>query len=203
MSTRDSDATAPRLCGLVLAAGAGRRYGVPKALVRDSDGTPWLTRAVDALRQGGCDDVVVVLGAQAEEARKLVPDRTMIVPIEGWPEGMAASLRAGLSDPSCRAADAVVVMPVDTPDASPRALHRLVATSASRTRNALAQATYGGNPGHPVLLGRDHLDDIVRMLHGDAGAREYLVAHGVCEVECGDIWSGDDVDVPVGAGVPG
>ena len=58
------------LHGLLLAAGAGRRMGMPKALVRDDAGEPWLVRGVRALRDGGCDAVTVVLGAGAEEARE-------------------------------------------------------------------------------------------------------------------------------------
>ena len=48
--------------GLLLAAGAGRRMGMPKALVRDATGEPWLVRGVRTLREGGCDAVTVVLG---------------------------------------------------------------------------------------------------------------------------------------------
>lgn len=57
--------------GLVLAAGAGTRMGRPKALVVDEHG-PWLTRAVTTLLDGGCDRVVVVLGAGETEARVLL-----------------------------------------------------------------------------------------------------------------------------------
>ncbi|SDY89258.1 molybdenum cofactor cytidylyltransferase/nicotine blue oxidoreductase [Micromonospora pattaloongensis] len=53
--------------GLVLAAGGGRRYGAPKALVA-VDGRLLVERAVRTVRDGGCDPVVVVLGAAADEA---------------------------------------------------------------------------------------------------------------------------------------
>ncbi|MEO7235035.1 MAG: NTP transferase domain-containing protein, partial [Lapillicoccus sp.] len=61
----------PRV-GVVLAAGAGRRMGMPKALVHETDGTSWLVRAVGALTGSGCSPVVVVLGARADEARRLL-----------------------------------------------------------------------------------------------------------------------------------
>ncbi|HKD98279.1 MAG TPA: NTP transferase domain-containing protein, partial [Micromonosporaceae bacterium] len=51
----------PRVAGLLLAAGEGRRYGMPKALV-ESDGRLLVERALATLRGGGCDPVVVVLG---------------------------------------------------------------------------------------------------------------------------------------------
>ena len=82
----------PAVVGLLLAAGAGRRMGGPKALV----GT-WLVDAVTTLRVGGCARVVVVLGASAAEARPLLDgyDAEVVV-AEDWDEGMGASLRAGL-----------------------------------------------------------------------------------------------------------
>ena len=79
--------------GLLLAAGAGRRMGVPKALV----GT-WLVDAVKTLRDGGCGRVTVVLGASADEARPLLQEYDVqVVVAEDWDEGMGASLRTGLA----------------------------------------------------------------------------------------------------------
>jgi CTP:molybdopterin cytidylyltransferase MocA len=68
--------------GLVLAAGAGRRFGGPKALARTAAGTPWLVLAVRSLLEGGCRDVTVLLGAAADEATALVPavDTPDVVP---------------------------------------------------------------------------------------------------------------------------
>jgi len=191
---RQKDGVSPRLCGLVLAAGAGSRYGSPKALARDRNGTPWVVRAVEMLRRGGCDDVVVALGAAAEQAAHLVPEGTTIVTVADWENGVAASLRAGLRHPTCRDTDAVIVTPVDTPDASPHAVRRLSDMAGLNCRAALAQATYQGAPGHPVLIGHDHLDAIARAIRGDIGARPYLISNGVREIECGDLWSGADID---------
>ena len=60
------------VAGLLLAAGAVRRMGMPKALVRDDAGEPWVVRGVRTLRAGGCDAVTVVLGAAAAEAAPLL-----------------------------------------------------------------------------------------------------------------------------------
>jgi CTP:molybdopterin cytidylyltransferase MocA len=68
-----------RTVGLLLAAGAGTRMGRPKALVVDEHG-PWLTRAVTTLLDGGCDRVLVVLGAGADEARALLADDPRLLP---------------------------------------------------------------------------------------------------------------------------
>jgi hypothetical protein len=82
--------------GLLLAAGAGRRMGMPKALVSDDSGS-WLQRGVATLRDGGCSRVTVVLGAEAERARALMEGLDVsVVVAEDWAQGMGASLRAGL-----------------------------------------------------------------------------------------------------------
>ncbi|WP_236713717.1 NTP transferase domain-containing protein, partial [Rathayibacter tanaceti] len=57
----------------MLAAGAGRRAGGPKALRRDESGVSWIERAVRRSEAAGCGRVLVVLGAEAARARLLVP----------------------------------------------------------------------------------------------------------------------------------
>ena len=81
--------------GVLLAAGSGERFGGPKALARDDDGTSWLLRSVQALRP--CAEIVVVLGAGADEAAALLPMSVSRVRADDWAEGMGASLRAGLT----------------------------------------------------------------------------------------------------------
>lgn len=181
----------PPPTGLVLAAGAGRRFGGPKALARDPGGVPWVERAVRALREGGCDPVVVVLGAAADEAAGLVPAGVRIVRADAWTAGVSASLRAGLEVVASTSSPAVVVVPVDTPDLPAAAVARL---GAHARPAALAFATYGGAPGHPVLLGRAHWAALIAETEGDIGARPYLRAHGATAVDCGDLWSGVDRD---------
>ena len=184
------------LTGLLLAAGAGTRMGMPKALVRGPDGRPWLDRAVDVLRAGGCADVHVVLGARAEEARALVPDGVSVTVATDWADGISASLRAGLGhlsgvDHPPRAA---LVLLVDLPDLVPDVVARLLPGTTAAT---LARAAYGGVPGHPVVLGRDHWAGVVASAAGDDGAKAYLRARPdeVRLVECGDLATGEDQDL--------
>jgi nicotine blue oxidoreductase len=176
--------------GLLLAAGEGRRFGGPKALARDDDGTSWLLRAVQALRP--CSEVVVVLGAEAERAAALLPMSVSRVRADDWAAGMGASLRAGLEALGPTDHDAALVSLVDLPDVDAAVVARLVA--ASQGRGDLARAAYDGVPGHPVLLGRDHWAGVVASATGDRGARDYLAAHDVELVECGDLATGVDVD---------
>ena len=186
---------ADSVVGILLAAGEGRRFGRPKALVRDADGQTWLARSANALLDGGVRTVYVVLGAAIEPARQQVPDCCVIVEAADWAEGMGASLRAGLhavaiTPPSVHAA---LVMLVDTPGVGADVVSRLVSRATS---SALARASYDGRPGHPVLIGRDHWGPVREQAHGDEGARGYLRLRDVELVECGDVGSGDDVDTP-------
>jgi nicotine blue oxidoreductase len=183
------------VAGLVLAAGAGRRYGGPKALV-DLDGRLLVERALATVRDAGCAPLVVVLGAGADEvtARADLGDAVTVVNHD-WDTGMGSSLRAGLAVLETTGADAVTVLLVDTPGVTPAAVRRVMAHAAP---DALAGATYGGQPGHPVLLGRAHWAGVARSAVGDVGARRYLSAHAdlVISVPCEDVADGADLDEP-------
>ena len=197
------------IVGLVLAAGAGTRFGAPKGLARDAAGTPWLVRAVQALSRGGCDRVLVAVGARGDEVAGLVPAGAEVVHVADWAAGLSATLRAGLvaangaavggvTAPGAMAGGvaAVVVLPVDVPDAPAAAVRRVIDAAGTDVAGALVQASYAGAPGHPVLLGGRHLDEIAQHVAGDDGARAYLRAHAVTRVDCGDLWSGADIDTP-------
>ncbi|WES63721.1 nucleotidyltransferase family protein [Microbacter sp. GSS18] len=184
-----------RVCGLVLAAGAGTRFGGPKGLARMPDGEPWVARAVRMLRDGGCDDVLVAVGARGDDVAALVPGEAAVVSVPDWADGVSAGLRAGILAAGASRADLLAITPVDTPEAPPEALRRLLAVAEiSGGADALVQAVYSGRPGHPVLIGRGHWPDVAGALQGDRGARPYLAAYGVIEVEASDLWSGSDVD---------
>jgi CTP:molybdopterin cytidylyltransferase MocA len=181
------------VAGLLLAAGAGRRFGRPKALV-DLDGEPLLIRALRTLADSGCAPVRVVLGAQADEARALLPDPSIAVYAEDWATGMGASLRAGLQAVHELAADAVLVHLVDLPWVGPDVLSRIREAAAP---DVVARASYKGVPGHPVLLGRRWWTEVGDTAQGDRGARDWLATReDLLLIECGDLGSGRDVDAP-------
>jgi CTP:molybdopterin cytidylyltransferase MocA len=186
------------MVGLLLAAGAGRRIGGPKALLRGADGTPWVVRAARNLHAAGCDPVRVVVGAAAAEVTGLLADGAAgpvdVVVAADWAEGMGASLRAGLDGLAGLAPDAQAAMVhlVDLPDVG---VDVLVRVASCATPAVLARAFYEGRPGHPVLLGREHWAGVAAAARGDEGAREYLAGRDVLAVDCGDLASGVDVDV--------
>ncbi|MGH3386671.1 MAG: nucleotidyltransferase family protein [Nocardioidaceae bacterium] len=181
------------VAGLVLAAGAGRRMGGPKALVRDGDGTPWVVRAARTLVDGGCSPVLVVVGADAAEVGRQLDDESVtVVEAADWAVGMGASLRAGLGALSQHSnVNAVVITPVDVPSLGPDVVRR---TAAGATASSLVRASYHGRPGHPVLIGRQHWAGVRDLATGDQGARAYLSAHPPVDVECADLTDGLDID---------
>jgi len=175
----------PRAAGLLLAAGAGVRHGMPKVLAEQGK---WLRSAVAALAGGGCDDVVVVLGAAVVD----VPAPARPVVAEDWQQGMGASLAAGLA--AAGDADFAVVLTVDTPDVGADVVDRLL-TAARTAPSGIARAVYGGRPGHPVVIADRHWPELVATLHGDEGARRFLAARSdVVTVDCADLATGLDID---------
>ncbi|MEO3782750.1 nucleotidyltransferase family protein [Actinocorallia sp. B10E7] len=180
----------PGVCGLLLAAGGGRRYGMPKALV-PTPGNPGellVEHGVRTLREGGCSPVVVVLGAGAQSVPELPGTRVVVNP--EWASGMGSSLRTGLAEAE---GDAVVVLLVDTPGVTAEAVRRM---SAGADASSLRVATYHGERGHPVLLGRAHWDGVAELAVGDVGARPYLRSRKPELVACEDVADGRDLDVP-------
>ena len=169
----------------MLAAGEGRRFGGPKAPVL-SDGERLVDRAVRCLREGGCDPVLVVLGAWIGD----VPGAQTVIN-DGWAEGMGSSLRAGLTRAAVEQPGRdVVVTLVDLPGLTPAAVHRIVVAEGE-----LVVATYDGTRGHPVRLGSEHLAGVVATAQGDQGAREYLNGRDdIVFVDVADLATGEDLD---------
>jgi molybdenum cofactor cytidylyltransferase len=198
--------------GILLAAGAGTRFGGAKALALGADGEPWLTRGVSTLRAGGCSRVLVVLGAEAARARALLgveagdagrpgapapaasdlgKSAVLVVEATEWADGVSASLRAGLDAAAALGASVAVVSLVDLPGLRREAVSRMLDGASAAT---LRQAVYDGRPGHPVVIGSQHLAALTASVGGDVGARPYLVAHRAELVDCSDLGGGDDID---------
>ena len=178
--------------GIVLAAGAGTRMGTPKALKITADADPWVARAARLLRASGCDPVIVVLGAEAVEAARLVPLGVETVIARDWAGGMSASVRTALAAVHGTAA---LITLVDLP-AMPVSVAQRVLNHTAVSARSLCRATYFGSPGHPVLIGRDHFSALAKTIDGDHGAGRYLRQHGVTKIECGDLFDGIDHDTP-------
>lgn len=187
-----------RVAGLLLAAGGGRRYGQAKALVR-YQGDLLVDRAVRTLCAGGCESIMVVLGAEADTVMvHTTLDGAAAVVNHDWMTGLASSLRIGLGALVETSAEAAVIMLVDTPGITATAVDRVrrsVAPEAAVT--ALSVANYDHGRGHPVLMGRLHWPAVMVAITGEIGARTFLAhANGVVDVPCDDIADYADIDRP-------
>ncbi len=175
------------IAGLILAAGAGTRFGSATKLLASIDGRPLLEWAVRAqIEVAELERVVVVLGARAEEIVAEVSfGRAEHVICAEWERGQSASLRCGLA--ALAGADKVIVTLGDQPLLTAAVVRRLLDQPPG------TRAVYDGVPGHPVVLGPEQIE-LASRLTGDQGARGLLA--GGRTVECGDIASARDVDTP-------
>ncbi|WP_241842442.1 nucleotidyltransferase family protein [Pseudofrankia sp. BMG5.37] len=196
--------------------------GTPKGLLT-VDGEPLVARGVRLLAAGGCSPLTVTVGAAAEEVaaaldgagatdggppaasspEEAVPTR--VVRVADWPEGMGASLRAGLAALTADDLAGVVVALVDQPLVSPALIRRLIDAAHTdldgpdrQPQLAAVVASYAGQPRTPVLLRREIWPDVARLARGDVGARAWLRANPdrVLQVPCEDVGSPDDIDTP-------
>lgn len=176
------------ICGLILAAGEGTRFGPQSKLLAELDGRPLLERAIGAqCSVPELERIVVVLGAHAEELLQQVDfKRAEPIVCEQWREGQAASLRRGLDELS--GAEKVIVTLGDQPLITSEVVARFLREPPG------ARAVYDGRPGHPVVLGPEHVRALM-SLTGNHGARDLL--RGGPEIELAGL--GDlarDVDTP-------
>jgi nicotine blue oxidoreductase len=174
----------------VLAAGGGSRFGGGKLLAK-LGGRPIIETVLDNLREAPVDEIIVIVGADAESLRE-VCERYGIrtVANQEWERGQSTSVLAGLRTCGGRAA---VVMLGDQPFVGAEAVARLVAAFAEEAK--VAVATYGGKRRNPVLFSREVWPLLEAELAGDEGARSVLRRHPelVVEVPCDGV--GDPVDV--------
>ena len=142
------DGTTADTTAVLLAAGAGTRLGRgPKALL-PFRGRTLVEVLADVLLEGGCRDVVVVLGAGAESVRKLPGlQRHTVVENPDWQTGMGSSFKLGLG--TARPRDHVLVALVDQPGITPETVGRLL------TAHRPGRVTAAAYRPHPDAAGRD------------------------------------------------
>lgn len=157
--------------GVVLAAGASTRMGSPKQLL-EVGGRPMLERIVAEACASRLDEIVVVLGAEAQRIRDAVDvGRARVIVNENYAEGMSTSLRAGvgaLGDD----VDRVVVILGDQPDVDALLINRLLDAQTSSGLPAAA-LDFDGLLHPPVVLASEWWQQIDE-LRGDVGLRRLL-----------------------------
>jgi len=159
---------------ILLAAGQSRRLGRPKQLLERA-GESLLTKTVNAALGIDGVPVVVVLGAHAERMMPLLIDpRLTVVQNPDWPEGMASSVRWGLTVTRNRFpdTDGMLVIVCDQPGLDTLALQRLIELQRN-TGLPAAAASYAGRLGTPAIFHARLFADLMK-LSGDRGARQLL-----------------------------
>ena len=158
---------------VILAAGASSRMGKPKQLL-EYNGLTLVRRAALAARDAGCDPVVVVTGADAEELEKELRELNLQEANNpAWESGMGSSIRAGIQ--AVKANDkitAVVLMLCDQPFVTSNVLSALIAAHRKTGREIVA-SSYGGTIGVPALFGKAFFTELLR-LEGEAGAKQVI-----------------------------
>lgn len=184
---------------VILAAGAGTRLGgVAKASLQLPDGRTFIESIVQAAREVGLCDAVIVVGKPFGDAVAAAGRALGCVPAENAaPErGMASSVAVGfetlqtLARPSCNAA---WLWPVDHPAVSPATLRMLIASLGG---HAGARPTFGGRGGHPPLIARSLWSSLASCADVEGGARTVLAAADVVDVAVEDRGVVRDVDTP-------
>jgi molybdenum cofactor cytidylyltransferase len=187
-----------RVSAVVLAAGASTRMGRPKQLLPLGQ-TTVLTRTLENVRSAGLDDIVLVLGASAEEIRRQLPQSLLeglrIVVNQAYEQGMASSLREGLSAVD-QESDAVLIVLGDQPFLQPQTLRQII-DGYFRSKAQIVVPTYRGERGNPVLLDRSLFSEAL-VLEGDVGCRAIFSNHleGISKVEVEDMGVLLDLDDP-------
>ncbi len=179
-----------RIAALLLAAGGSSRLGHPKQLLIFR-GRPLVRELAEAACRSVCAPVAVVLGAHQEMIRPLLEGLPLsLVSNSAWPEGMASSIRAGISWAAAGNCDAALILSCDQPLLTVAHLDRLARAYPA----PMIGSRYGGVLGIPAVFDRSLFPELT-ALQGDQGARHLLRSGGpVIEIDWPEGTS--DVDTP-------
>ena len=184
----------PPVVAIVLAAGASVRMGRPKALLR-VEGRTFVRRILDTLRDGGIDEIVVVLRpGQLEVAAEVAAGAGRVAVNPRADDGQLSSLIAGLDAVDVPGVDSVLVTLVDVPLIQPSTVRALV-ERAPRSPAPIVRVTHRGVHGHPVIFKRA-VFAALRAADPAAGAKTVVNSVQVDDVEVDDPFVARDVDTP-------
>jgi len=179
---------------IILAAGASRRLGQPKQLLKI--GVEFLIEhAIRLANEAGGAPVIVVLGAHYDLIRPSISLKGAIeVFNDQWQQGIASSIQAGIHslDVFSQAAPGVLILSCDQPRLTAMHLRALIETFAAQSEPAIVASTYAGVQGVPAVFPRNLFPDLL-ALQGDKGARA-LLARPSCPV-IGIPFDGGEVDI--------
>jgi len=176
----------PRFAAVILAAGMSSRMGEAKQLLRLGDNTV-LGQVLENVRNSRVEDIVLVLGHQAEKIKEHIStDNLAVVINESFRQGMGTSLRAGLAALPPEV-DAALIVLADQPFIRPITLD-LLTDQYMQSSAQIVIPTYKGFRGNPVLLDRSVFSEVM-ALTGDIGCRAIFGNHleGIVKLPVEDI----------------
>jgi len=159
---------------ILLAAGESTRMGEPKLLLPFGDGTV-LSKTVDNVLSCNVDEVIVVLGANAEKTREALagkPIKTVFNP--DYSQGMSTSLICGLKQVSSQALRIMVALS-DQPLIEKDTYNKLIKESITSSKG-ITVPLYKAKRGNPIIFAIGYKDEMLQ-LKGDVGGRELLQRH--------------------------
>jgi molybdenum cofactor cytidylyltransferase len=184
----------PEFGVVILAAGSSSRMGSPKQLL-DYGGKPLLRHAVDVALASMCRNVMVVLGARANELRPALEGLPVnILENPRWEEGMGTSIRTGVEKAQADGLDGVILALADQPLVTPEILDRLVRTHIE-TGQPIIAAQYAGTVGVPVFFSREFFPNLLALKPGQ-GCKGVILAHAgnAIHLDCPEAEM--DIDTP-------
>ena len=160
------------ISALVLAAGQAARFGQCKQLMRLGD-KALLQHVLDNLAQSKIDEVVVVLGAHAEEIREQIQfGKARVILNPDFANGMSTSIQAGLR---AIRSDAAMIVLADQPLVTPRTFDVLI-DEYSRSKPDVVVPTFNGFRGNPVIVDGSLFEEMMGI-RGDIGCRAIFGDH--------------------------
>ena len=189
---------------IVLAAGASSRMGRPKALLpigpAGKAGETFLSRITHTLQEAGVEEIIIVLGNDAESVRAAMPgpDRSVRLIENTHPDqGQLSSLLVGLRAADRPGVRAVLVTLVDVPLVSADTVRTVLSTYKESKGALIVRPARNGQHGHPVIFDRVLFQEL-RQADPAIGARSVVHAHhaDVVDVEVPDAGAFTDIDTP-------
>ena len=185
-----------RVAAVVLAAGSSSRFGSPKALA-ELEGKPILEHVLDAVREAGIDEIVVVLGHAGDEIQQGIEWLDERLVRNPDPRELSSSLQIGLdaldeSDPPVQAA---VLVLGDQPRTRPSVIRALIAATRTSELPIVVPRYAEGGGANPVLLRREAFD-LADEATGDRGLAPILDVRPELVLEVPVAGSNPDIDTP-------
>ncbi len=177
---READRAAPpHITAIVLAAGPSRRMESHNKLLLDFRGRPLVAHVVETILASGIAEVIVVLGHQAHEVRRVLePYPVTLVHNDRYTEGMSTSIQAGVSTAPPDTSGYMICL-ADLPlieSAELQVLSSAFVTSFEPHGRRIIVPYHSGEPGNPVIFPSDYKSEILAHA-GPAGCRSIVERH--------------------------